>query len=105
MPMEDQQRALFSEAERILCPGGHVYISDLLLNADRRNVDRYEKFAEQFGTYGVFQLPEGVIVRHHTEEWIRSLTAAFDCLEYERFTATTMKGHSSAAFQYLGRLR
>jgi len=105
MPMEDQQRALFSEVQRILCGGGLVYISDLLLNTDRRNVDRYERFAEQFGAYGVFQLPEGVRVRHHAEEWIRSITAAFDCIAYEPFTVTTMNGHSSAAFQYLGRLR
>jgi ubiquinone/menaquinone biosynthesis C-methylase UbiE len=104
MPFKDQQRALFSGVQRILRRGGLIYISDLLLNTDRRNVDRYQRFAEQFGTYGIFELPEGVIVRHHTEEWIRSLTAAFDCLEYETFTARTMNGHSSAAFQYLGRL-
>ena len=105
MPMENQQRALFSEVQRILRGGGLVYISDLLLNIDRRNVDRYELFAEQFGAYGIFQLPEGVRVRHHSEEWIRFLTAAFDCIAYEPFTVTTMNGHSSAAFQYLGRLR
>ncbi len=105
MPMENQQRALFSELQRILRRGGLIYISDLLLNTDRRNVDRYERFAGRFGTYGIFELPEGVIVRHHTEEWIQSLAAAFDCLAYETFTARTMNGHSSAAFQYLGRLR
>jgi ubiquinone/menaquinone biosynthesis C-methylase UbiE len=105
MPMEEQQRALFAELQRVLRTGGIVYISDLLLNTDRRNVDRYEQFAEQFGAYGIFQLPEGVIFRHHAEEWIRSLTAAFDCIAYEPFTAITMNGHSSAAFQYLGRLR
>jgi len=105
MPMEDQQCALFAEVQRVLRRGGFIYISDLLLNTDRRNVDRYEQFAEQFGAYGIFQLPEGVIFRHHSEEWIQSLTAAFNCLAYESFTAQTMNGHSSAAFQYLGRLR
>lgn len=105
MPMKDQQRALFDEVQRILRTSGLLYISDLLANTDPRNLERYEQFAEQFGTYGVFQLPEGVIVRHHTEEQIQSLTAAFDCLEYEPFTVTTMNGHSSAAFEYLGRLR
>lgn len=105
MPTENQQRALFDEVQRILRTGGLLYISDLLVNTDPRNLERYEQFVEQLGTYGVFQLPEGVIVRHHTEERIQSLTAAFDCLEYEPFTVTTMNGHSSAAFQYLGRLR
>jgi ubiquinone/menaquinone biosynthesis C-methylase UbiE len=105
MPMENQQRAILAEAQRILRADGLIYISDFLLNSDPRNLMRYAEFAEQFGTYGIFQLPEGAILRHHSEERIRSLTAAFDCLEYEPFTAETMNGHSSAAFQYLGRLR
>ena len=103
--MESEQRGLFAEVQRILRPGGLVYISDLLLNTDSRNVHRYKQFVEQFGAYGVFQLPEGVVVRHHSEEWIQSLTEAFDRLEYEPFTVTTMNGNTSAAFQYLGRLR
>ena len=105
MPMESEQRGLFAELRRILRPNGLVYISDLLLNTDSRNVLRYRQFVEQFGRYGVFRPPEGVVVRHHDEEWIRSLTAAFDRLEYERFSVTTMNGNPSAAFQYLGRLR
>src|ERR1035438_2043363 len=105
IPMESEQRGLFAEVQRILRPGGLVYISDLLLNTDSRNVHRYKQFVEQFGAYGVFQLPEGVVVRHHSEEWIQSLTEAFDRLEYEPFTVTTMNGNTSAAFQYLGRLR
>jgi ubiquinone/menaquinone biosynthesis C-methylase UbiE len=105
MPMESEQRSLFAEVQRVLRPSGLVYVSDLLLNTDSRNVDRYKQFSEQFGAYGVFQLPEGLVVRHHTEEWIQFLTEAFDCLDYEPFTVTTMNRHTSAAFQYLGRLR
>ena len=85
-------------------PGGLVYISDLLLNSDARNVGRYQQFVREFGTYGAFRLPEGVVVRHHSAEWIRSLTANFTQLKYERFTVTTMNGNQSEAFQYLGRL-
>ena len=105
MPMESDQRGLFAEIQRILRPSGLVYISDLLLNADSRNISRYNQFAAQFGSYGVFQLPEGVVVRHHSEDFIQSLTEAFDRVEYETFTVTTMNGNISAAFQYLGRLR
>jgi ubiquinone/menaquinone biosynthesis C-methylase UbiE len=105
MPMENEQRSLFAEIQRILRPRGLVYISDLLLNTDPRNANRYEEFAEQYGIYGVFRLPEGVVVRHHSEEWIKSLTEAFDRLEYRVFTVTTMNSNTSAAFQYLGRLR
>lgn len=105
MPMDNEQRGLFAEVQRILRPRGIVYISDLLLNTDSRNANRYQEFADQFGIYGVFQLAEGVAVRHHSEDWIQSLTGAFDRLKYEVFTVMTMNGNTAAAFQYLGRLR
>jgi SAM-dependent methyltransferase len=102
IPVDNDQRALLSEVERILRPNGLLYISDLLVNDDQRNRERYEKYASQ-GTHGVFELPEGVVVRHHTVDWINEITSAFEQLEYERFTVTTMNGNASAAFQYLGR--
>ena len=103
IPESSNQLALLKETERVLRPGGIVYISDLLINDDQRNRERYEHFAEKHGCYGVFALPEGVVVRHHAEGWIEQLTARFQKLEFERFTVTTMNGNSSAAFQYLGR--
>ncbi len=50
-----------------------------------------------------FELPEGVVVRHHRKEWIEELTGSFAQLEFEPFEVTTMNGNKSAAFQYLGR--
>lgn len=102
VPGDDEQRALLSEVERVLRPNGLIYISDLLVNDDQRNRERYAKFPGR-GTYGIFELPEGVVVRHHTPEWIREITGSFEELEYEPFTVTTMNGNASAAFQYLGR--
>ncbi len=104
MPGDPEQRALIREIQRVLRPGGIVYVSDLLLNNDTRNLQRYDQFASEFGTFGVFRLPEGVVVRHHSEEWIRTLTEGFTELKYERLTVTTMNGNKSVAFQYLGRL-
>lgn len=103
IPLDDAQRALIAEIERVLRPHGLLYISDLLLNDDGRNRERYERDAEAYGAFGVFELPEGVVVRHHRREWIRELTDSFAELEYEPFTVLTMNGNSSAAFQYLGR--
>lgn len=100
IPVDDEQRALMFEVERILRPNGLLYVSDLLINDDQRNRERYEKYA---GTYGVFALPEGVVVRHHTLDWIKKITMAFEQLEFQPFTVTTMNGNASAAFQYLGR--
>jgi len=103
MPNNEDQWALLAEARRILRLGGILYISDLLINSDLRNVKRYERHADRFGVYGVFELPEGAIVRHHREAWIEQITASFARLAFQKFTATTMNGNRSAAFQYLGR--
>jgi SAM-dependent methyltransferase len=102
IPADRDQRLIVAEVERVLRPNGLLYISDLLLNDDERNRKRYEQYAETAGRYGVFELPEGVVVRHHRREWIEELTRAFQPLEHELFTVTTMNGNASAAFQYLG---
>jgi SAM-dependent methyltransferase len=103
IPRDEDQLALFGEIRRVLRPGGLLYISDLLLNRDLRNLERYDRYAEKYGTYGIFELPEGVVVRHHRKEWIEELTASFGQLEFEPFEVITMNSNKSAAFQYLGR--
>jgi len=103
IPDNNEQRYLLAEVERVLRPGGLLYVSDVLINNDQRNRERYDRDAERFGCYGVFELPEGVVVRHHEREWIDELTSPFQQLEFEPFTVTTMNGNASAAFQYLGR--
>lgn len=103
IPVDNEQRLLVSEAQRVIRPGGMLYVSDLLVNDDERNRKRYELYREVYGCYGVFELPEGVVVRHHRKEWIAEIMSPFEQLEYEPFTVTTMNGNASAAFQYLGR--
>jgi SAM-dependent methyltransferase len=103
IPNNNDQRELLAEVGRVLRPGGLLYVSDLLVNNDQRNLKRYERDAQKYGCYGVFDLPEGVIVRHHSKDWIDELTNSFRQVEYDEFTVTTMNGNSSAAFQYLGR--
>jgi len=103
IPDDNKQRILLTAVEQVLQPGGLIYLSDLLLNDDARNRDRYQRFAQVYECYGVFELPEGIAVRHHEKEWIEELTRSFRPLEYERFRVTTMNGNTSAAFQYLGR--
>jgi hypothetical protein len=67
------------------------------------NLERYDRYAEENGTCGIFQLPDGVVVRHHRKEWIEELTGSFSQLEFEPFEVTTMNNNRSAAFQYLVR--
>jgi SAM-dependent methyltransferase len=103
IPDSNEQRRLLAEVKRVLRPGGLFYVSDLLVNNDQRNRERYERDAEKFKCYGVFELPEGVVVRHHEREWVGEIITPFEQLQYEPFTVTTMNGNTSAAFQYLGR--
>jgi SAM-dependent methyltransferase len=42
IPFDEDQIALLAEIRRTLRPGGLLYISDLLLNSDERNIERYK---------------------------------------------------------------
>jgi len=97
------QRAIISEITRVLRPGGVLYISDMFLQTDSRNVERYVRDEKKYGIYGIFDLREGVIVRHHTRGWIETLTKDFESLELEEISVHTMNGHSAKAFQWFGR--
>lgn len=103
IPDGAEQRALIAEIRRVLKPGGILYVNDFLLNDDERNLKRYSEFADKYGVYGVFELPEGAVVRHHDEDWIQSLLSNLTKLRYERLTFTTMNGHRSNGFYFIGR--
>lgn len=98
-----EQQALLSEIERVLKPGGVLYVNDFLLNNDARNRQRYEEGEARFGTYGVFELPEGAICRHHRRAWMVTLLQPFERIVEEEITFTTMNGHASRGFFFLGR--
>ena len=99
---DSAQRKLISEIKRVLKPGGILYINDFLLNTDERNVTRYQTYANKYGIYGIFELPEGATLRHHSEEHIRELTTPFTTKEFEHLTFKTMNGNTSNGFFYIG---
>lgn len=98
-----EQKQLVSEIRRVLKPGGILYINDFLLNTDERNLARYKQFESKYQTYGVFELPEGAILRHHSEDWLKELLGDFHTCCYERLTFTTMNGHTSNGFYFIGK--
>lgn len=105
MPTNDGQRTLVGELHRVLKPRGLLYISDLWLQTDERNLIRYVRDEQKYGVYGVFDLPEGVTVRHHDPEWIETLTKDFDVLSLDQIEVRTMNGNPAKAFQWLGSSR
>lgn len=103
VPADEEQKAIVSESYRVLRRGGILYVSDLPLQNDKRNRDRYEKFASKYGIFGVFKLPDGGVMRHHEMTWICSLLRQFQEISLKGITVTTMNGHQATGFQYIGR--
>lgn len=100
----EEQEQLLAELRRVLKPNGILYVNDFLLNTDERNLSRYDMFKETYGMYGVFELPEGAVCRHHDEVWVKQLLRNFSVLEYKHLTFTTMNGHKSNGFYFIGKL-
>ena len=102
VPTDEGQRAIVSDVHRVLKPGGLLYVSDLWLQTDERNLERYARDQPKYGTYGVFDLPEGVTVRHHDPRWIEQLTRNFITVVLDSVDVRTMNGNSAKAFQWFG---
>ena len=102
VPTDQGQRAIFEEVGRVLRPGGLFYVSDLWLQTDERNRERYVRDEPKYGTFGVFDLPEGVTVRHHDPRWIKTLTRDFETLALDDINIQTMNGHRANGFQWFG---
>jgi SAM-dependent methyltransferase len=103
IPSDHAQKRLIAELSRLLKPGGTLYLSDLLIQDDARNRDRYARFAEHHHAYGVFETDDGAVCRHHPSDWFPSLLADFEDIDTRRITVTTMNGHESAGIQILAR--
>ena len=102
IPTDDGQRKIIAELHRVLKPGGLLYISDLELQHDERNLSRYARDEAKYGTYGVFDLPEGATVRHHDPKWIQTLTSNFETVALDHIEVVTMNGNPAQAFQWFG---
>jgi len=101
-PANEEQMAIVAESERVLRQGGILYVSDMPLQNDKRNRDRYEKFSSKYGINGIFKLPDGGVMRHHEMTWIHSLLKQFQQLSLREIDVTTMNGNKAKAFQYIG---
>ena len=102
IPTDEGQRTLLRELRRVLNRGGLLYISDLWLQTDERNRSRYDRDEHKYGVYGVFDLPEGVTVRHHDPTWIETLTSDFEMVALDDVEVVTMNGNPAQAFQWFG---
>jgi hypothetical protein len=99
IPTDDGQRRLIAELGPVLRPGGLLYVSDLLLQSDDRSVARYRRDADRYGTYGVFEVGDGAVCRHHSAQWLHGLLDGFTVTASREITVATMNANSAAALQ------
>lgn len=102
---DNEQDLLMTELVRVLKKGGLIYINDYLLNNDERNLSRYQRYEKEYGAYGVFELPEGALVRHYSEKRVDELVGPFTSIAREEVVYTTMNGNRSRGYFFLGRHR
>lgn len=101
IPSDTGQRELVGELRRVLRGGGLLYLSDLCLQADERNLSRYERFAEDYGRYGIFATNDGAVCRHHTRVWLDELLTGFTVTRDRDIAVETMNGYPGRATQLL----
>jgi len=101
IPSNSGQRALISLLRSKLKPGGHIYISDYYLQDSEVSKSRYTIINNDTDNFGVFTLPEGATLRHHSKDWIRSLFKDFSIKEEAIIEVKTMNGNSAEAFRLI----
>jgi SAM-dependent methyltransferase len=101
MPDGRDQDAVMDEVRRLLRPGGTLYISDMPLQTNDRNLARYAWEAPRFGAYGIFETDDGAIVRHHDGRRLETLLAGFEVVATASTSISTMNGHAATGVQVL----
>ena len=103
IPTDEGQRSVITELGRVLRPGGTLYVSDYPIQEDGRNQARYREFEQEYGTFGVFRLPDGAVVRHHEMNRVHDLLARFDLAAERVLDVPTMNGNPAKVFQIFAR--
>ncbi|MFI0789418.1 class I SAM-dependent methyltransferase [Streptomyces lydicus] len=105
VPGDAEQTAITGELGRLVRPGGVLYLSDVPLQGDALNQERYARFAERYGTYGVFETPDGGVFRHHAPERLRGLVraAGFSVVAERTGRVGTLDGRTAERLQLIAR--
>jgi SAM-dependent methyltransferase len=103
IPSNEGQKSLINLLFSKLKKGGILYISDYYLQEKSVEVERYEYLNGDENNFGVFKLPEGATFRHHTKEWIKTLTKDFEVLIENPLIVKTMNGNIANGFQIIGK--
>lgn len=101
IPDNTSQRTLITTLLTKLKPGGVLFISDYYLQIGSSEVERYTYLNDDTDNYGVFNMPDGGIFRHHTREWIKNLLRDLTLQHETMIEVNTMNGNKAEAFQLI----
>ena len=102
IPFDLEQRQIMAEIKRVLKPGGTLFVSDLPLQWSTNYLERYQKGLRRYGQYGVFDITDGGVVRHHELGYFMQLMSGFTPLEMETHEVITMNGNTAQAVRFVG---
>lgn len=103
IPSNTGQSELISLLYDKLKPGGILYISDYYLQNNPVSKSRYTYLNNDKANFGVFSLPEGVVLRHHTKEWLGTLLKNFHLEKENIIEVKTMNNNTAQVFQQIVR--
>lgn len=98
---KEEQSSVIGEVQRVLKPGGVLYLSDFLITDHERYPDKYMEGYHAFHEWGIYTTSEGIIVRHHSTQWIMCLLEEFDIQWFEQFDFKTMNDNYVRTFHCL----
>lgn len=101
IPDNVSQKALINKLLLKLKSGGILFISDYFLQKSSLEVERYSYLNDDKDNFGVFNMPDGGMFRHHTHEWIESLLRSFTVKHETIIDVNTMNGNKAEAFQLI----
>ena len=93
----EDQELLLCEIERVLSPGGILYLSDTMICDHLHYKEKYMAAYKETEEWGLYETPEGLGVRHHTSLWLLSLLLHFDIHWFEQFDLKIDQKHPSKA--------
>lgn len=103
VPADEDQRALVSEAARLLAPGGLLCVTDFLIFENDRNSKRYRAGEERGLPRGVFDTDDSMRHRHHDPKWVEALLVEFESIAWREIAVETRHGNPGLAFEYIGK--
>jgi len=103
IPTNAGQKQVISEIDRVLIPGGILFVSDYPFQQSARYQERYRQFENEFNLLGTFRLSDGGVVRHHDMLWINELLSQFEVIDENNIDASSMNGNPVRIFQIMAK--